>query len=347
MTKIRRIRGTVSDKLLNWFIERRINNPTALRVFIFAYGLLLKRYYVREHRVANHHFIPKFLLEKFRIINTGQIFEYRRNKKPERRSIEKEAALVPNLYSFRDKQTKMPSDFIEKQIFAHVVEKYGSRIINRIVETGKIELTHLEESILAIFVAFQYTRTPRFFFQLELILTYLVKEKNVTLEEMVNSRFAIDVFINNSYQVRPSEIAKFLQKTRMRITGVENVLLRLSIQIADDISRKIFSGEVNLLRATESNFFFLSDSPAEIFSFDKDRSIGPFFWELSEDILIYLPISPTHCVYYIRRTSSTHSTINSSLIWKLSLRSIHELVYSDRESPVISDFLKENGDRDN
>lgn len=341
MIRITRIRGILSDKLLNWFVEQRINSATALRLFIFVYGLLSRGYYVHEHNVANHHFIPRFLLEKFKIINTGQIFEYRRNLKPERRSIKKEAALAPNLYSFRDKRTKMPSDFIEKQIYAHVVEKYGSRIISRIIETDKIELTHLEESILAIFIAFQYTRTPRFFFQLGLVLTYLAKEKNITPEEMARPYFARNAFINNSYQLQPSEIAEFLKKTRLGIDGVENLLLRLSIQIANDISGKVFSvGQMTLLRVARSGFFFLSDSPVEIFNFGKNRSIGPFFWELNDDVLIYLPISPTRCVYYDRRTRSAHLAMNSSLIWELSLRSIHELAYSDRESSLISDFLK-------
>lgn len=341
MIKIKRIRGILSDKLLDFFIERRINNLGALRFFIHIYALLTKGFYIGEHKNANHHFIPRFLLRKFRITDTGNIFMYTMGKTPTPVPIEKEAAVVPNLYSFRDKKTKELSDFMEKHIFAYVLEKYGSRIINRILETDKIELTHLEKSVLASFIAFQYTRTPRFFFQLELVLTYLVKEKNVTPEEMVKPNFAKDVFINNSYQLRPPEIAQFLQKTTLRITGVKNVILGLSNQIADDISVNIFSGELNLLCAIGSEFFFLSDSPVEIFNFGNGRSVGPFFWELNNDLLVYLPISPTRCIYYIHRISPAYPTINASLIERLSLRNIHEFAYSDRNSSVIDNALKQ------
>ncbi len=340
MVKIKRIRGILSDKLLNFFIERRINNLGALRFFIYIYALLTKGFYVGGHKNANHHFIPKFLLKKFRIINTGNIFMYMRGKRSTPVSIKKEAAVVPNLYSFRDKKTKELSDFMEKHIFAHVLEKYGSRIVSRILKTDKIDLTHLEESVLVNFIAFQYTRTPRFFFQLERVLTYLVKEKSVTPKEMVKPNFARDVFINNSYQLRPPEIAQFLQKTSLRITGVKNLMLGLSVQIADDISVNIFSGKLNLLRATGSEFFFLSDSPVEIFNFGNNRSVGPFFWELNNDLLIYLPISPTRCIYYTHRISPVYPTINASLIEKLSLQSIHEFAYSNRNSSVIDNALK-------
>ena len=304
MIKINRIRGILADKLLDFFVERRINNLSALSFFIHAYTFLIKDLYIREYKNANHHFIPQFLLRKFRITNTGNIFMYAKGKLPAPISIKKEAAVVPNLYSFRDKKTKELSDFIEKQIFAHVLEKYGSRIINRILKIDRIELGHLEESILASFIAFQYTRTPSFHFQLKLVLAYIMKERNVTPEEMVKPNFTRDVFINNNYQLRPPEIAQFLKETKLRIGGVESLILSLSNKLADEISVNIFSGKLNLLRATGSEFFFLSDSPAGIFNFGNGRSIGPFFWELNNNLLIYLPISPTRCIYYTHRISS-------------------------------------------
>ena len=341
MIKINKIRGILADKFLNFFIERRINNLSALRFFIHVYTLLIKGFYIREHEDANHHFIPQFLLRKFRITNTGNIFMYTRGKIPTPVSIKKKAAVIPNLYSFRDKKTKELSDFIEKQIFAHVFEKYGSRIINHILEVDKIELGHLEESILASFIASQYTRTPRFLFQLKLVLTYLMKEKSVTPEEMVKPNFTRNVFINNSYQLRPPEIAQFLKKTKLRIGGVENLILGLSTKLADEISVNIFSSKLNLLRATGSEFFFLSDSPVEIFNFNSDRSVGPFFWELGDDLLIYLPISPTRCIYYTHRISPVNTTVSANLIKALSLESIHEFAYSNRNSLVIDNVFKQ------
>jgi hypothetical protein len=341
MFKIKRIRGILSDKILNFFIERRINNPGVLRLFFRVYVLLTKGFYVRGHKDANHHFIPQFLLRKFRITNTGNIFMYTREKTPTPVSIKKEAAAIPNLYSFRDKKTKELSDFMENHIFARILEKHGSRIINRILKADKIELTHPAESLLASFIAFQYTRTPRFFFQLESVLTYLVKEKNVTLEEMVRPDFAKNVFIDNGYQLRPPEIAQFLQKTKLRITGVKDIMLRISAQIANDISMNIFSGELNLLCATGSEFFFLSDNPAEIFNFNKNRSIGPFFWEFNSNLLIYLPISPTRCIYYTHLINPVYPVISNGLIKDLSLKSIHEFAYSDRSSSIIDNALKQ------
>jgi len=93
MIKINKIRGILADKFLNFLIERRINNLSALHFFIYIYTLLIRGCYIREHKDANHHFIPLFLLRKFRITNTGNIFMYTRWKKPTPVSVKKEAAV--------------------------------------------------------------------------------------------------------------------------------------------------------------------------------------------------------------------------------------------------------------
>ncbi len=324
-------RLVLADRLMNFLLDKKIDNILILKVIFKIYFWLTRNAYVLNHKSANHHYIPQFLLKKFKIPNTGQIYEYNRLAQVKPISIAKEAACALNLYSFRDKETKQQSDFIENQIFASTLEKYASRIINKILEEDIINLTILERSILTSYISFQFVRTPYFFWRIKTIIEYLNLEKSITIEEMKERDFFKKCFFENYYRIDPIEFFKFTGENNNHLVEAEDLILTLAISIGDYLSSILAKYELRMLEAKEPAFFYLSDSPASMYDVDELRSIGIFLWFLGDSSLISLPISPNRCLYYIKSNKNIPVHIIGGMIGESIQRNILEFIYSDRK----------------
>lgn len=306
----------------------------------FVYQCLVKGAYLSEYlEEAKHHYIPKFLLKKFKVKDTGLIYQYTHFELPKTVSIEKEAAFVQELYTFTEKVSKAPSGFLEKQIFAYTLEKYASRIINKIINEDQMNLTYLEESIITSFVSFQYIRTPKFLSSIKSVLEYLSLSKKVSIEEMVKDNFYHQAFFENKYNIIPQDLGKFGLSNKLELTGAGNLILKIATQIGNDLSGIIYKRNMRMLEVIEPEFFYLSDSPVDIFNLARARSINPFLWELKEEVLIFLPITPYRCLYYIPQGYDIKPEIIRNIISIAIPNSIFQFAYSDRKSSFINDKI--------
>jgi len=340
--KFNKIRKILVDVLLNYLIKKRIDNTFLLRCSIFIYFLLTWNFYTHSHIKARHHFVPQFLLKKFGIKNDGEIgeiLEYKTDLKPKRISIEKEACCVSNMYSFRDKHTKKQNDFIETRLFGFL-EKYSSRIIERIIIINKIDLTSVERSVLCSFLAIQYTRTPTFLFNLNIFLTYLIKVESVKYEEIKNKNFFRKAFVDDYFKIDIKDVINFHRRNKQIISGANDRILAMSIQIADYISKIIFYKELRLLVASSSEFFFISDNPVVMLNLKNKNFIGPIAQNL-KDVLIILPISPTQCLYLTDRGKFRYPPIDYRLCFRLLLLNIDLVAFSDIYRQDVKSFLDE------
>lgn len=337
--KIDHQRLRLADKIMSYSLDKEIDNIRIVNFLFKICNMLIKNVYVLEHQTANHHYIPQFILKKFSIPGSGQIYQYTHLKKPSRASIYIEAACLPNLYSFKDKETKQQSDFIEKQLFAFTLEKHAARIINKIIRKDEIILTNLERSILTSFVAFQYTRTPRFFFQIKLILEYLNLEKKIKVEEMVKRDFFKKALFDNYYDINPVEYLKFSNKNKQTLVGAEDLIITIAILTANHLSELLYKYEIRMLEAKEPAFFYLSDNPVNIFDINNFRSLGVFLWKLDQDSLIYLPTTTNRCLYYIKPGSDIKPHIIGGIIEEAIPSSIFEFAYSDRKNKFIESIF--------
>jgi hypothetical protein len=296
-----------------------------VQLALLAYKLLLQNAYLLEHTDANHHYTP----------STGLIVEYARGVAPRSVSVKKEAACEPNLYTFRDKATKQPSDFIENQMFAHSLEKYASRIIHELQDASIVKLTPLEESILALFVSFQYVRTPKFFAWVRVVLEYLHIEKSVPIDAMLGKDFYRQVFFENIYNLSPKEVAAFAVKKKVAMSGAENLIHRIAWQIGNDLGEIIYRYDLHFLTATPPAFFYLSDSPTELFSVASRNSVGPFMWRARDQMLVSLPVSPSLCIYYLPRGSKNNPGAIGLLLEQIIPDSIYQKAYYSVDSSAI------------
>lgn len=333
-----------ASKIITFCLDREIDNELFLRLCFFFYNLLIWDSYVLEHKDANHHYIPQFLLKKFKIPNTGLIYQYTYQQEPRSVSIEKEAAYIPNLYSFKSKKTKLTSDFLEKQVLAFSLEKHASRILNKILIQDSVDLITLERSILSSFVGFQYCRTPKFLHHTRTVLEYLHLSKRIPLDEMLGRTFYEDAFLKNVYKITPKGLGEFNLQNKLRMTGAENLIMRLAMQTGDHLSTLIYKRGLRMLEVKEPGFFYLSDSPADIYNVGRRRLVGPFLWEMKENPIIYIPISPNRCLYYVEtyEDREINPGLIGSILEKALSDSVFEFAFSDRESGRVKSAFRLN-----
>lgn len=343
-THFHKKRLRLADFLIRFCLDHKIDNELLLVLIFRVYNLLIKEAYVLEHKESRHHYIPQFLLRKFSVPQTNSklIFEYSHSKEPTKVSVGT-AAFVPNMYSFKDKATKKQSDFIENQLFAHALEKYASRIINRVIAEEGEGLTNLEESILASFVAFQYVRTPMFLFMLRKVFEYLHIEKKVPIEEFLKRDFFKAAFFENKYNLVPKDVLKFSIESKIKMDGADDLILRTALSIGNELSTAIYKKRLSVLECVVPAFFYLSDNPAGIYSVSNERTIGPFLWHFNDDCLVYMPISPSRSLYYVHQKNVTSPGIIGVLIQMATAKSIFEFAFSDRKNDEIqASFQKLN-----
>ena len=128
-------------------------------------GFFESRVYLNTGEVGKFdHYVPRLLLSRWRIAETGtdkgNIFRWLKSKN----SIEKVA--INSVAGETDwdisKSKGLPSDFVRKKLFAELLESKASDVIKLINTSPSLDLTFLEESTLAIFIGHQITRVPLF-----------------------------------------------------------------------------------------------------------------------------------------------------------------------------------------
>jgi len=254
------------------------------------------------------HYVPKFLLKRFRVSENGpkkgKIIEYNflTNKIKDDADINTSCA-EKGWDSFKEKSGAY-SDYASKRLFAETLENFGSKVIKRInLGTEKIDLTFLEESIIATYIAFQITRVPAFYSAIERFILYLKKQKNIEISDLGNPRFLQLQIIKNVSNITIDELLQ--SKNLGYIEGARNHIKRLSNLIADEISEKIYRGKLYILDIpmTSSDKFVISDNPVIFLDFQRNEILRyPAWWRIenNNNLWIFMPISPNRCIFYTK-----------------------------------------------
>lgn len=341
-----KIKQKMSRSLLSFVLKNRINNGFVIKIFIFLHRILNMGYYVVEVSSTNHHYIPQFLLRNFRIGTEGKIFEYIRGKaQPESVSIRKRAASIMNYYSFKDKKTKLMNSFLEKSLFADLLEFESKKIIDRILEED-YALIDIEESTLAVFVAFQYTRTPAFRSQIRNFMSFLIMVKGIPKTDFGNKTRIEELFIKNILNINQKELAAFNAANAFTMEGAETHEVLILQMIADWLGEKIFRFNWHILKAEEGNFFTISDSGVLLVNLENRDLVWPPGWDIERGKnIIFLPLSPSKCLFYCKgaskdgRDDANQDMVN--LVNGANMFYSYEKIYSDRNSiDVQNEFNK-------
>ena len=330
---IDKIRVNLGHKLLRVILGRKSRFATKTLATLFSilnYGV-----YEVRHESLNHHFVPQFILKNFKIGDAGLIYEYNSDyPKGRERSIRKHVCMVKDLYTFRDRTSKEPNDFIETHLFANYLDGYAPKIVELIREDKKT--TGAEEAILATFVAFQYVTTPKFMGQLNEFVTFLVKARGVPLSHITDRNnfktFFRQAFVENVYSITRKEFEAFRATNKLLMTGAENLLISLAIQAGQQLSKPLHLTKDAVTAKTEDDLFFITDHPVIIVNLKNGEFMGPLLWEF-DDMTVFMPLSPTRAIHYFSRTTPINPGYK---FWEMAtLANAYRNVYSNRQSPVL------------
>jgi hypothetical protein len=337
------------EKLFDFYVHKKIKNPFLVHYFYFVFTIYQYLDILfspdKEFKDERNHYIPRFILNGFSIpSNKGQIYQYERGGIPPSSgiSIKKEAATIVNYYATAKLGGKI-SNVIEKRIFADLVEKFGSRIFNKI----NTELSPLEENILATHAAFQYVRTPVFELQAKLFILYLIEIKKVNMSIFTNSGKdeLQKIASNNTLNICRSDLLLYFRSfnpssldiSKKLSTYLENsrVVTRwVSVWIGVGIIESIFRKNISIIES-HSKYFILPDSGVVVI--DRKDPSWPYGWDFSDSsMMLFLPFSPTRCLCFSSlKPDDFLRGLFVELVISASYSQCLRFVYSDRKDSNI------------
>lgn len=250
------------------------------------------------------HYVPRFLLNRWRVAETGtdkgSIFQWSKSKN----SVEKIA--INNVAGKTDwdisRSKELPSDFVRKKLFSELLESKASGVIKLINTSSSLNLTFLEESTLAVFIGHQITRVPLFHDYLLRFFSIGHSQKLIDYSDFGNKDILVRKVAYNEIGISYEQLQK--NKANIRVDGGESQRLLLSLIIASDISEKIYRGNLHILEvpADSADEFVVSDNPVVFLDFER-QTILRFvpWWEIgNKDFWIFMPISPKKAIFYAK-----------------------------------------------
>jgi len=346
-------RRKLSNKLLSYVLKNNIENKYLLRIFFVLYFLLLKFYnYDPEYKDENHHYIPRLVLNNFKIGNVGEIYQYEKNtEKPKKISIKKEAACFNNYYTTWRIDTKKRSIFVEKEIYGFI-EQVSTKIFSKIL-SGQTNFSDIENSVIALYASFQYTRTPAFKNQLKNFILFLIEERKYEPAYFSNKNKdgLTKLFINETGSITRKELVEFNLKNKYEDVDVERILRNkienlnsllnfYCVQIANYISEKIFRKKLYILDAKDPFYFILPDCGVMVYDFNDsyDYFLWPYGWDIKrKSTVVFMPISPNKCLLFNNVLLDNNDIIEEhiKLAITLAYHQKHKYIFSDRDDKYI------------
>lgn len=294
------------------------------RTLFFIMGLF-ENYgeYVNTNETdKEHHYVPQLILRRFRIADSGtdkgQTWEFSfENQKIEKTSISN-VACAKDFYLFKDKSGKQ-SDFTEKKVFAENLEYFGNQVIKHLnTVIGEPKLTFLEESTLAVFVAFQLTRVPAFYSAIEKYLIFCYENKRLIIDDLGTHESMHQKIVLNGLGATIDDLLG--HESNLKIAGANNHIGSLANQIATHITEKIFRRNFHIIDvpANMDDRFVISDNPVVLLDFQRSEILQyPAWWDIDKDDLwIMMPISPTRGIFFCKskRKGGIIENENTSLV---------------------------------
>lgn len=301
---IDKFRNYLGNKFRNYVFRNRLGkNIWTARLIGFVMSILDKnQIYINTGDVDNFdHYVPKLLLNRWRIsetgTNKGKIFFWSKAKRIIDKENIKEAAGEIN-WDTSMAQGK-PSDYVSKKIYAELLEQKSNYIIKYINDNKNPKLTFPEESTLSSFVSHQITRVPYFKEQLKKFFSLAYSKKLISEEDLGDKKILMDKVLNNNINITYDQF----NKAHIILDGTKQQESWLSLVIADNIAEKIY--KTNYLKFLEisekdENQFVISDNPVVLLDMERNKILNCMpWWEIGiKKFIILMPISPKKAILY-------------------------------------------------
>jgi hypothetical protein len=296
----------LNRRFISYCVEHRLGKTSfSVRVIYLITGLLgrFETYKNTNDFNKRGHYIPQLLLRRFGIAEAGpkkgKIYQYSFLTNLITEQSIQDVAQIKDFYIYKQKGGGH-SDYVEKEIFAHFIESFGSQVIALINQSDyDPKLTIFEQNILATFISHQITRTPAFYLNIGKYLLYLYEKNLLKIEDLGTSAFMDEVIAKNKHNVTYEDIVEFIP--RNSVTGDINHLGHISRLIAGHMMEDIFRHNFHFLYIPEDSNeeFVLSDNPIVFVDFSKFEVKRYVDWwsKRNDDVWIFIPLSPKKCLY--------------------------------------------------
>ncbi|HYC34125.1 MAG TPA: DUF4238 domain-containing protein [Candidatus Paceibacterota bacterium] len=343
---MKRLISKIGRKILNFAFKHRLGKSRWSAKCIYLVLDLTGRFetYTNTEKTGDeHHYVPQFLLRRFRIseqgADKGQVWQFSYFKRKIEKTGISKVACLSDFYIFKDIEGKK-SDFVEKKIFSEMLEHFGNTVIKRLnTIDGEPDLTFLEESTLAVFIAHQLTRVPAFYIAIEKFILHSLEHQKFDIPSLGSFELMQQNIVRNGVGLSTDELLKY--KPKVSIKGINNHIGSLSRQIAEHVAEGIFRGNLHIIDVpTKMNDqFVISDNPVILLDFQRMEILQyPAWWELGkEDMWILMPISPTRYIFYTKskRRGSVIENENEDLVRLLNfgqyLNATDEVLAKDKD----------------
>jgi len=340
-------------RFFDYIIRNRIENKLVLIVFYFIFLFLQYFYREQPHRSGElNHYIPRPILANFAMSNNkGQLWEYGNGLSGPTGVAIKRTAQIPNYYSFKKLKDGQFSNFVEKNLFAEIVERFGHDVISDLLIEKYKDQISLEENILATYASFQYVRTPAFAEQLKVYLLYFVQEKGFTQDFFSNkNKKKLKKLFTNITATDNENVVKFYLKSRSSGTDyaselskyLENVNAVINAvfgQVGSSNVRALFNKKKTLIEVQNPYFFILPDSGVMVVDLKRPGYLWPYGWDFQKrSTLLFLPLSPQKCLVFHDNRLKLDRDLTEMFV-KLAISSAYiqryKCIYSDRRNLFI------------
>ncbi len=265
-----------AQKFRNFVFRKRLGRKKWSARLIFSImsflGFFESRVYLNTGEIGIFdHYVPRLLLNRWRIAETGtdkgNIFRWSKSKN----SVEKVA--INSVAGETDwdisKSKGLPSDFIRKKLFAELLESKVSNVIKFINTSPSLDLTFLEESTLAVFIGHQITRVPLFHDYLLRFFSIGYSQNLIDHSDFGNKEVLVRKVAHNEIGITYEQLQNSNANTKVEGGKLQRLLL--SLIIASNIGEKIYRGNLHVLEVPTNSTeeFVVSDNPVIFLDFER------------------------------------------------------------------------------
>lgn len=312
--KIKQKINKIHNNFLLFCLKKKLGKTTYGAKFIFLIMKILGKitFYVNTKQTnARGHYVPQFILKKFRITDDksklGFVNFYNKQTFSFGEEVVRDSAQIKDFYIFTDKKNNL-SDFTEKILFGRLETSFSFIVNNILKKNGSYKFTFLESSIVATFISFQITRTPKFLINLEKYICFLIENHQLNFKNdlFINDKTANwnainKIIINNHHSVSEKDLKLYKQK--ISLTGNKMVVTFLQLisgKIASHMAEKIHFKNINILSTVENNLdkLIISDNPVVFYKDLYGFLTFPVWWEIENtDTYLIFPLSPQKALF--------------------------------------------------
>lgn len=239
---------------------------------------------------VRQHTVPKVYLQRFSNPQ-GMLHIYDAEKKQYRQQRPKEVTIEKNFYTVTSPDGS--KDYVIEEILSEFIETKFGVVMDRFLETGKLEKE--DKEYLALFVAFQHLRTPKYREKHSAFLQNAHNKVSKLLLKTHKAHFGKTDFTQQISEEALDEIIDLYENDRVRLEHPPETHLKFMMEFANQEAYILCQQNWYFLRPSKGSKFLTSDHP---FYMTRPRDLPE--WQgvglITHGSAKIIPLSPDVCL---------------------------------------------------